>query len=163
MWWEECGARAIDHAGLTVEKNYQRCCHHLHPITVRIDEATPVDLVRRLADALGLTITWSASSGAGASDVMVETPEILVSRLPEGAMVRWLSNEVAPVSAGLAGGITIDQRPVAQRGDVEAPRWLLEQSVALTAHRYGNTNAGPKPRCPGGGERYSTGPFLSEG
>ena len=35
---------------------------------------------------------------------------------------------------------------------VEAPRWLHEQSVAITSHRYGNTHAGPRPRCPGLGE-----------
>jgi RHH-type proline utilization regulon transcriptional repressor/proline dehydrogenase/delta 1-pyrroline-5-carboxylate dehydrogenase len=43
---------------------------------------------------------------------------------------------------------------VAQRGDIECPRWLIEQSVAITYHRYGNPNGGPKPSCSG-----LTGPF----
>jgi len=36
-----------------------------------------------------------------------------------------------------------------QRGDIEMARWLLEQSVSITHHRYGNVNAGPKPKCEG--------------
>ncbi|MEY2672969.1 MAG: hypothetical protein RLZZ508_846, partial [Actinomycetota bacterium] len=54
-----------------------------------------------------------------------------------------------PVEELLAKGITVDHRPIAQRGDIEAPRWLQEQSVAITHHRYGNINGGPKPACPG--------------
>jgi len=42
--------------------------------------------------------------------------------------------------------VMLDTRPLAARGDVEGPRWLLEQSVSVTAHRYGNVNAGPKPK-----------------
>ena len=63
--------------------------------------------------------------------------------------VRWLSHEVPPRAALLEKGITLDARPIAQRGDIEVPRWLLEQSVCITNHRYGNTNGGPKPICPG--------------
>ena len=32
---------------------------------------------------------------------------------------------------------------------VEGPRWMHEQSVCVTAHRYGNVGAGPQPRVPG--------------
>jgi RHH-type proline utilization regulon transcriptional repressor/proline dehydrogenase/delta 1-pyrroline-5-carboxylate dehydrogenase len=46
-------------------------------------------------------------------------------------------------------GISVDHRPIAQRGDIETPRWLLEQSVAVTHHRYGNPNGGPRPTCAG--------------
>jgi RHH-type proline utilization regulon transcriptional repressor/proline dehydrogenase/delta 1-pyrroline-5-carboxylate dehydrogenase len=49
----------------------------------------------------------------------------------------------------LQQGISVDHRPVAQRGDIEAARWLIEQSVAITYHRYGNPNGGPKPTCSG--------------
>jgi RHH-type proline utilization regulon transcriptional repressor/proline dehydrogenase/delta 1-pyrroline-5-carboxylate dehydrogenase len=63
--------------------------------------------------------------------------------------VRWLSSEEAPRAAALARGISLDIRPVTQRGDIEAARWLLEQSVAVTYHRYGNVNGGPKPHVAG--------------
>jgi RHH-type proline utilization regulon transcriptional repressor/proline dehydrogenase/delta 1-pyrroline-5-carboxylate dehydrogenase len=49
----------------------------------------------------------------------------------------------------LERGVTVDRRVLSQRGDVEIARWLLEQSVSITHQRYGNVNAGPKPKCPG--------------
>jgi RHH-type proline utilization regulon transcriptional repressor/proline dehydrogenase/delta 1-pyrroline-5-carboxylate dehydrogenase len=49
-------------------------------------------------------------------------------------------------------GVSTDRRRLAQSGAVEGPRWLLEQSVALTRHRYGNVHAGPKPICRGLGD-----------
>jgi hypothetical protein len=49
--------------------------------------------------------------------------------------------------------VSLDPRELAQAGDVELSRWLQEQSVAITNHRYGNVHAGPKPACRGLGER----------
>ena len=46
----------------------------------------------------------------------------------------------------LERGISLDLRPIASRGDIEAPRWLLEQSVSITNHRYGNVGTGPVPQ-----------------
>ena len=66
--------------------------------------------------------------------------------------MRWLSREVAPVTDLLAHGVSIDPRPLVQRAAVEGPRWLLEQSVAMTRHRYGNVHAGPRPLCRGLGD-----------
>jgi hypothetical protein len=48
--------------------------------------------------------------------------------------------------------VSVDPRPLAQSGAVELPRWLHEQSVSITNHRYGNVHAGPKPLCLGLGE-----------
>jgi RHH-type proline utilization regulon transcriptional repressor/proline dehydrogenase/delta 1-pyrroline-5-carboxylate dehydrogenase len=45
--------------------------------------------------------------------------------------------------------VSVDPRALVQRGDIEMARWLLEQSVSITHHRYGNVNAGPKPACEG--------------
>jgi RHH-type proline utilization regulon transcriptional repressor/proline dehydrogenase/delta 1-pyrroline-5-carboxylate dehydrogenase len=59
---------------------------------------------------------------------------------------------MAPTLALLEHGVSVDPRALAQSGDVELPRWLLEQSVAITNHRYGNVRAGPKPESPGLGE-----------
>jgi RHH-type proline utilization regulon transcriptional repressor/proline dehydrogenase/delta 1-pyrroline-5-carboxylate dehydrogenase len=66
--------------------------------------------------------------------------------------VRWLADETPPTVALLEHGVSVDPRDLAQRGDIEMPRWLLEQSVSVTPHRYGNVNAGPKPNCPGLGD-----------
>ena len=60
--------------------------------------------------------------------------------------MRWLSREQVPAVELLENGISVDSRSIAARGDVEVPRWLLEQSVAITNHRYGNVGAGPRPQ-----------------
>ena len=72
-----------------------------------------------------------------------------VERAVEFNRVRWLSIEAAPIFQLLKRGISCDPRAIAQRGDIELSRWFLEQSVSITQHRYGNTNAGPKPRAIG--------------
>ena len=141
-WWKKVGSQAIDKAGLTVEKNYQRYRRPLHPIIVRIDDTTKNDeiaLIKYIAQVTGTEVLFS-SAGYESIDELVERANY---------KVRWLSSEVPPRAALLQNGVSLDARPVAQRGDVEAARWLLEQSVAITYHRYGNVNGGPKPACPG--------------
>jgi len=141
-WWQEVGGVALDKTGLNVEKNYQRYRRPLGPVIVRIDDSTSVadiELIKYIANVTGINVQWSSASS--------ESIEQLLARA--SFKVRWLSSESAPKSAAMAKGITLDIRPVTQLGDIEAARWLLEQSVAITYHRYGNTNGGPKPRCVG--------------
>ena len=95
--------------------------------------------INYIAKVAGVEIDWSAEKS--------ESVEELLARAQ--SKVRWLSSEVAPRAELLARGVSLDTRPIAQRGDVEFPRWLLEQSVSITHHRYGNVNGGPKPRCRG--------------
>jgi len=141
-WWRETGTQAIDHAGLEVERNYHRYRRPLSPIIVRFDSVTARDetaFAKFISDLTGAAIEFSNSKE--------ESIEQLVARA--SGKVRWLSHETPPRAALLARGVSLDNRPIAQRGDIEAPRWLLEQSVCITYHRYGNTNGGPKPTCPG--------------
>lgn len=141
-WWNEVGGQAIDKTGLNVEKNYQRYRRPLGPVIVRVDDSTSLadlELIKYIAQLTGITVQWSAASS--------ENIEQLLERA--SYTIRWLSSESAPKSAAMTKGITLDIRPVTQRGDIEAARWLLEQSVAITYHRYGNTNGGPKPKCLG--------------
>jgi hypothetical protein len=65
--------------------------------------------------------------------------------------VRWLSAEDPGDLAvvGLDAGVSLDRRPIAGSASIEGPRWMHEQSVCVTAHRYGNVGAGPQPRVPG--------------
>jgi RHH-type proline utilization regulon transcriptional repressor/proline dehydrogenase/delta 1-pyrroline-5-carboxylate dehydrogenase len=135
-WWEKIGSQAIDRSGLTIEKNYQRYRRYDKPILVVSDETTANEelvLIQKIADLMKVKVAF-ASVNDSIGDV---------------AKVRWLAAIKPPVSELLARGISVDHRPVAQRGDIEAPRWLLEQSVAITFHRYGNVNGGPKPECKG--------------
>jgi RHH-type proline utilization regulon transcriptional repressor/proline dehydrogenase/delta 1-pyrroline-5-carboxylate dehydrogenase len=126
---------------------------------VRIDDTfseSELTLIDFIQGASGVTLTYSAGKSVDVfGDPTVETVEQLVARAGNVSRVRWLSREVAPTVELLERGVTVDRRPIAQRGDIEMPRWLLEQSVAITHHRYGNVNAGPKPHCPGLGEGLS--------
>jgi RHH-type proline utilization regulon transcriptional repressor/proline dehydrogenase/delta 1-pyrroline-5-carboxylate dehydrogenase len=155
-WWHATGARAIDHTGLTVEKNFHRYRRYPKTICVRVDDSfnamqrSLVDAVVRIA---GVSVTFSASAPvAAAPDALIETPAQLVVRVDSFGRVRWLSDEEAPSVALLGHGVSVDRRPLVQRGDIEMARWLLEQSVSITHHRYGNVNAGPKPDCAGLGD-----------
>lgn len=155
-WWQGFGAKARDESGLGVEVNMQRYRHHLAPIVVRIDDSFDsigADYLTRIANVTGATITFSASDAfEGTATVTKESVSELVERCATVGKVRWLSKEAAPVAALLDRGVTTDRRPLAQAGAVEGLRWLSEQSVAMTRHRYGNVNAGPKPICRGLGD-----------
>jgi RHH-type proline utilization regulon transcriptional repressor/proline dehydrogenase/delta 1-pyrroline-5-carboxylate dehydrogenase len=155
-WWESTGSRARDEAGLRVEVNIQRFRHTLAPIVVRIDssfDARHAEFVAKVATVTGAAIAFSAGSDvASVERVTRETVEELVGRGATIGRVRWLSSEPAPVLELLNHGVSTDRRRLAQSGSVEGPRWLLEQSVAITSHRYGNVNSGPKPVCRGLGQ-----------
>ncbi len=155
-WWTETGSQSIDHSGLRVEKNYQRYRRHVKPVAVRVDDSlgdAHVAFLDFLAREMGVAFTVSSQSAtAHFNEAIVETSTAFVARADSFSRVRWLSRESAPTLAFLRLGLTVDRRPLAQRGDIEAPRWLLEQSVAITHHRYGNVNGGPKPNCRGLGD-----------
>jgi RHH-type proline utilization regulon transcriptional repressor/proline dehydrogenase/delta 1-pyrroline-5-carboxylate dehydrogenase len=155
-WWLEVGSRAVDQSGLRVERNYQRYRRHAKAIAVRIDDSVNeahATFLKFLANEIGITFVVSSPSvNAHFENATIELVSSLVARAPSFSRVRWLTMESAPTVQFLERGITVDRRPLAQRGDVETPRWLLEQSVAITHHRYGNVNGGPKPNCPGLGD-----------
>jgi RHH-type proline utilization regulon transcriptional repressor/proline dehydrogenase/delta 1-pyrroline-5-carboxylate dehydrogenase len=136
-WWSKVGSQAIDRSGLLVEKNFQRYRHYLAPIVVVVDESTTQaekSLIHYICEKTGAKTIFTTDL----NDVKEKF-----------ARVRWLASSKPPVLEMLQQGISVDHRPVAQRGDIEAPRWLIEQSVAITYHRYGNPNGGPKPACSG--------------
>lgn len=132
-WWDERGSKNIDEAGLHVERNYQRYLPYLNGVSVVIDSDTQSDViefVNWISELVGTQIFW----GGDGNEIQV------------CGKVRWLSKRDAPIVELLERGICLDCRPIAARGDIEAPRWLLEQSVSITNHRYGNIGAGPVPK-----------------
>ena len=136
-WWRTVGSQAIDRSNLTVERNYSRFRRYPKPILVVIDESTPqseLTLLRQITTLVGAKIEITSSIEKLGGDF---------------ARVRWLSLSVPPILEMMERGITVDRRPIAQRGDIEAPRWLQEQAISITHHRYGNKNGGPKPKCLG--------------
>ena len=82
----------------------------------------------------------------GLLDVTLESVEELAARRGVLRRVRWLSRETRRRRRCSSAASSVDPPPLAQSGAVELTRWLLEQSVAITNHRYGNVHAGPKPR-----------------
>ena len=148
-WWDETGSRALDRAELASEVNLVRYVVPSRPVVVRVDEATTsaqIRYARELARLGGVAVEFSAADVVrGLLDVTLETPAELVERVSQPDRVRWLSAEPAPALQLLERGASLDPRPLAQDGAVELARWLDEQSVSITAHRYGNTHAGPRP------------------
>ncbi len=155
-WWREFGSSARDDTGLVAERNLFRYRHHLRPVVVRVDETFGADqlaYLRGLVDIANLGVEFSADAVVtGLIDVTLESVSDLVGRSESFDRVRWLSREPAPAAELLARGVSVDRRALAQAGSVELARWLLEQSVTITNHRYGNVNAGPKPRTTGLGD-----------
>ena len=136
-WWSSVGSKAIDHSGLSVEKNYQRYRRYSKPILVFVDETTTnveLELINYITSITKAEVIISGDYESLSGDY---------------SKVRWLASSTPPKAELLSRGISVDHRPIAQRGDIEASRWLLEQSVSVTHHRYGNINGGPKPRVSG--------------
>jgi len=152
-WWNSTGSQAIDRTGLKVEKNFHRYRHYAKPICVRVDgtfDESQRSLIDMIVREARVRVTFSANQPVDhAPEAVIESSETLASRADSMSRVRWLSSEEAPVVAILEHGVTVDRRALIQRGDIEMARWLHEQSVAITHHRYGNVNAGPKPNCEG--------------
>jgi len=155
IWWEEVGTRSLDPAGLRVERNIQRYRPLHGRLIVRIDRSVTresIEFVQWISSKTGTKIYWSAAENhPDCPGVNVESISQMLSRLKEVAgvngvaKVRVLSQEKIPADLLLTAGISYDPRLLAQRGDIEMPRWLNEQSVSITNHRYGNIGAGPKP------------------
>jgi RHH-type proline utilization regulon transcriptional repressor/proline dehydrogenase/delta 1-pyrroline-5-carboxylate dehydrogenase len=123
---------------------------------VRLDDHVSSDELRYLLGLRAMASLAIEFSGAapidGLAEMRVESVEDFSSRVARFDKVRWLSNEPVPSVAALEQGVSVDARELAQSGAVELPRWLLEQSVSITNHRYGNAHAGPKPAALGLGE-----------
>ena len=155
-WWRAHGSRARDDVGLVAETNVFRYRRELFPVVVRIDASfSPLErgYLRGLVELASLDLEFSAETVvSGLFDVTLESAEELVARASTLSKVRWLSRASAPTAAFLAQGVSVDRRALAQAGGVELARWLLEQSVTITNHRYGNVHAGPKPRPLGLGD-----------
>ena len=131
-WWQSTGSQAIDRSGLRVERNYQRYRPYLKPVVVCIDstvDKSVIEYIEWVSNLVGTKVEFNRSNAP----------------IGDCSKVRWLRDGAAPIAELLTRGISVDVRPIAARGDVETPRWLLEQSVSITNHRYGNVGGGPQP------------------
>lgn len=152
-WLKSVGGLAIDHTSLNVEQNLQRYRQYKQGFLIRIESGTSkdeLDFLSWLKNDLGVITRLSSDSLIPRlPNLVVESVEEFAQHAKEFDRVRWLSAEIPPVYELMKNGISCDRRPITLRGDIEIVRWFLEQSVSITQHRYGNTNAGPKPSCSG--------------
>ena len=150
-WLKSVGGLAIDHTSLNVEQNLQRYRQYKQGFLIRIESGTSkdeLDFLSWLKNDLGVITRLSSDSLIPRlPNLVVESVEEFAQHAKEFDRVRWLSAEIPPVYELMKNGISCDRRPITLRGDIEIVRWFLEQSVSITQHRYGNTNAGPKPSC----------------
>ena len=151
-WWDSIGQNAIDATGLKVERNYHRYLPSRRGIVVRIDNSVSkewIEYIRWVIHESSTSVEWSAATFIeNYPSARIESEEDLLARDLAVDKVRWLSAATPPTLALLNQGVSVDSRPLAQNGGVEMARWLLEQSVSITNHRYGNIGAGPRPQLP---------------
>jgi RHH-type proline utilization regulon transcriptional repressor/proline dehydrogenase/delta 1-pyrroline-5-carboxylate dehydrogenase len=131
--WTEHFSRDHDPSGLRSERNTLRYL----PVTriiVRFDgDKTTRDLLAFAAQLTGVDVQWSDTGTETESD-LIET----FARQPEDTRIRLLSpasNDF--LSAAHAAGIAVDRAPVTNIGMLELGRWVKEQAVSQTMHRYG--------------------------
>lgn len=139
----------LDHpiptSNLSAELNFSRLRPHSEKILAVIDSATD----RHEIEALD----WLASRRELNIEILNISPgqilfEHYAVRPDSVGKVRWLSNQTAPEVELLELGISVDRRPMTQEVSVELTRWLREQSISVTNHRYGNIGAAPAIQFP---------------
>jgi RHH-type proline utilization regulon transcriptional repressor/proline dehydrogenase/delta 1-pyrroline-5-carboxylate dehydrogenase len=122
-----------DPSGLHAESNVFRYVPYHRPVIVRVGEGATVDDLERChaaAKVAGVTLVVSRDADA-------EFIARLESMKP--SKVRALGRVSDAIYAACdEHGIPIDDAPVVSAGRIELLRWVREQSVSRTMHRYGN-------------------------
>ena len=166
LWWESDFGRTQELAGLRGEANLLRYRSFRPGVWVRagLDVAeeevakalaaaatTGTDLWVSLAPGGPIPSTGWFRSGAGRRGGPVEVLEESGAALAD-RIRRLGGNPAAPrprlrllgrpepevVSAAAGAGLTTLAEPVCSHGRIELPRWLREQSISRSLHRYGN-------------------------
>jgi RHH-type proline utilization regulon transcriptional repressor/proline dehydrogenase/delta 1-pyrroline-5-carboxylate dehydrogenase len=121
--------RDQDLAGLRAEANLLR--HRPLPkVVVRVDDtvsATDLEVARLAAATVGATVEVQTDDGL---DLAGATRLRLLGRLA-----------VDVYAAAHAAGVTVDDNPVVDHGRIELRRWVREQVVSRTRHRYGTVTS----------------------
>lgn len=161
-WWAAEFGVARDRSDIGVERNVMR--YRPVPVTLRLAEGAPLQELARLLCAAAVTrspVTISSSvplptplTEVFASPVaplivrnaVVEGDASFMARLTAGAAagsaptrLRLIGGDAAAVHEALGGSIdtTIWDGPVTASGRIELLPFLREQSVTVTAHRFG--------------------------
>lgn len=119
--WDAVFGREHDPTGLRVEANVLR--YRPLPRGVALVGATDeqISLARRAAAITGTPLRLSFPADGGVDRL----------RIPNGAPVSLLR-------AAHDAGVVVDDQPITPDGRVELLRWLREQAISRTMHRFGN-------------------------
>ena len=138
LWWEDFFSVLHDPSGLVSERNVLRY-RPLGPVVLRVGPDTPVgaiDVATAAAHRCGVVLT--------VSDAAQESEEALMRHIGASGVerVRSLIGASASLRLWLIGqAIGLDESAVSSNGRIELFRWLREQAVSETTHRYGRITA----------------------
>lgn len=152
-WWQQYFSRETELAGLRSESNVLRYRPYTPGVLLRLGAGTDDEDLRRALELSSLTGTPLAVSSAGPlrssgglepSIERVESDDAFAAGLASaatgtGARLRLVGTASATVhrAAARAGLSTLDE-PLCSCGRIELVRWLREQVVTRSLHRYGN-------------------------
>jgi len=153
--WDSHFGRVTELAGLSCESNQLRYRPVTAGVIVRVTEDASDEEVAKALCAAAVTGTpvrvssavarqgWRAQTGATFD---VESAEALAASLrdADGSRLRLLGKAEPEVLAGAADdAVTVLDEPMCSHGRVELVRWLREQVVTRSLHRYGNVVYAP--------------------
>lgn len=137
-WWSEWFSQDHDPSGLRSERNILRY-RPLGPVVLRFDDtvaAATIDVAIDAARHCGVQVH--------VSDATAESEPALLERVASlhAERVRCLSVVSDEVRVALLEqSVGLDLTPVSHHGRLELGRWLKEQAISETTHRYGRLTA----------------------
>jgi RHH-type proline utilization regulon transcriptional repressor/proline dehydrogenase/delta 1-pyrroline-5-carboxylate dehydrogenase len=131
--WQKHYSLEHDPSGLRSERNVLRYLP-LTRVIIRFDgDDAQRELITHAARITGVDVVWSDST--------TQSEEELIAALadqPEDTRIRLLTNGSDELLlAAHHAGIAVDQAPLTNQGMIELGRWLKEQAISQTMHRYG--------------------------
>jgi RHH-type proline utilization regulon transcriptional repressor/proline dehydrogenase/delta 1-pyrroline-5-carboxylate dehydrogenase len=145
-WWDRHFSRTTELAGLRSESNELRYRPFTPGVIVRASADVPEDELEKARRAAALTGTPLSVSRPGS-----ESAEALAGRLVDhpDARLRLLgAPEPEVLAAAAEHGVTVLDEPICSHGRIELVRWLREQVVSRSLHRYGNVVYAPGDLAP---------------
>ena len=148
-WWDAHFGQVTELAGLSGEANELRYRPVAGGVILRVGEDAPDEEVAKALHAAALcgTPVHVSSSrprrhGAAPSpaSVTVESAASLAASLSgvDGARLRLVGKpESEVVAAAAEQALTVMDEPICSHGRIELVRWLREQVVTRSLHRYG--------------------------
>jgi RHH-type transcriptional regulator, proline utilization regulon repressor / proline dehydrogenase / delta 1-pyrroline-5-carboxylate dehydrogenase len=137
--WSEYFSKEHDPSGLRCESNvlrYRPCRGVVLRLTT--SDAETEAAARAAAEICGVSLTISIASQENDANFAARIPSL-------AANAEFLRTVVTPsdevLRAVIAAGVNWINGPLSANGRLELTRWLREQAVSTTRHRYGNLPA----------------------